>query len=456
MTMNAIKVCEILQNNGFSAYFVGGCVRDKFLEQPIHDIDITTNAKPEEIQKLFPMHIDTGLKHGTVSVKPIEESEYFEVTTYRIDGEYKDGRHPDSVEFVNDLTSDLARRDFTINAMAFNPINDSLYDPFGGLKDIENKWIHCVGNAKDRFMEDPLRVLRAMRFAIKLGFTITVNTKMAMHDPEVLDKLANCISKERITDELRKMLTCGKPVHDIFMEFSDIISIIIPEIKDCVNAPHNSPWHKHDIFEHILYVVDNCETTKFEIKLAALLHDIGKPKCRIQDENDPTIDHFNGHPKISVELAEQTFKNSLKLSNKEAELTLKLIEKHDIHVEPTDKFIKRFINRTSIDFIRDLIILKAADIKDHICAPDKQDKWNDLNYRFMVFAHNFENFLILNDNTFTIKDLKINGNDIMQILNIKPSPKIGKILNELLDDIIEDRLDNDRDELLNIVKIRYA
>ena len=453
MFNEAKKICEILNKNGFKAFFVGGCVRDTFMHTEPHDIDITTDAKPEDIQKIFTDHIDTGLKHGTVSVRMIPHGEFFEVTTFRIDGKYEDGRHPDEVIFVTDVKDDLARRDFTINAIAFDPITNSYTDPFNGKDDINAKIIRAVGNAKNRFMEDPLRVLRAMRFAIKLGFTIDSDTAVAMHDTEVLDKLANCISKERITEELRKMLTCSSHIRDIFIKFSDIIAIIIPEIKPCINAPHNSIWHPHDIYDHILHVVDNCNTAKFEIKLAALLHDIGKPSSRIHD-NEHNCDHFYGHPAISEEIAAQVFDKDLRVSKDEETLIRHLILEHDREINPTFKSIRRFISNYSLDFVYDWIIIKDADIKDHSAPEGFEAKFNDTLYRFMLFQHNL-NTVVQEDSAFTVKDLKINGNDVMTILNIKPGPIIGKILEELLDDIIEERIDNNKDELINVITSRY-
>ena len=451
MRNNAVKVCEKLNKNGFKAFFVGGCVRDTILKQPIHDIDIATDAKPEDIQRIFPNHINTGLKHGTVTVKM--NKDFYEVTTFRIDGEYEDGRHPDEVIFVDDVTKDLARRDFTINAMAYDPVIDTMCDPFSGRLDLANKTISCVGSAKNRFMEDPLRVLRAMRFAIKLGFDINPATKLAMHNKEVLTHLQNCISKERITDELRKMLTCGKPIHDIFMEFADVVAVILPELAPCINAPHNSPWHRHDIYEHIICVVDFCDTTKFEIKLAALLHDIGKPNCRIVDENDSTVNHFKGHPAESVFLAEKTFENDLKISNKEKELVLNLIKEHDREVNTKPNLIRRFVSNYDLDFVHNWVILKTADIKDHVCAPGKEDKWNDLLNRFEQFKTNLTT-VELEESALKLSDLEINGNDVIEILDIKPSPIIGKILNALFEDVLDEKLSNNREELLTAIKIK--
>ncbi len=445
---NAIAVCKVLIEHGFEAFFVGGFVRDTLMHRENKDIDITTNALPSDVQSLFKSHIDTGLAHGTVSVRTNKDSEFFEVTTFRIDGKYDDGRHPNDVVFTPSLEEDLARRDFTINAIAFNPITEEFIDPFEGRKDLEKGIIRCVGDAKARFMEDPLRVLRAMRFAIKFGFVIDEDTKQAMHDREVLNRLDECISKERITDELRKMLECGKPIHDVFMEFSDILTVIIPEIKPCINAPHNNKWHKHDIFEHILFVVDTCKTTKFEIKLAALLHDIGKPACRIHDVD---CDHFNGHPQVSVDLARHIFAHELVLSTREKELVLGLIDKHDIQINPEHKAIKRFLASTSEDFVRDWLILKEADLMDHQAAPGREDKWNDTLSRFELFKTNLE-LVVAENNALKVTDLAVNGKDIIDLLKIKPGPVIGKVLNGLFEAVLDEKVPNDRDALLELAK----
>ena len=332
---DAIEVVKRIKKNNFEAYFVGGYVRDFLMNKEPKDIDITTNALPSEVQNMFKSHVDTGLKHGTVSVRPNKDSELFEVTTYRVDGKYDDGRHPNEVVFTPSLIEDLARRDFTMNAIALDPIEDTIIDPFNGYTDIQDKVVRCVGEAKQRFMEDPLRVLRAMRFAIKYGFDIEESTKSAMHDKEVLSKLDRCISKERITDELRKMLTCGNLIRPIFIEFSDIISVIIPEMIPCIGAPHNNRWHPHDIYEHILYVVDGCKSNKFEIKLAALLHDIGKPASRVHDDVY-NCDHFYGHPKVSFEISKKIFENDLRVSLREKERVLGLVLHHD------DNFLGNF------------------------------------------------------------------------------------------------------------------
>lgn len=446
MMNDAIRVCKILIDAGFEAFFVGGCVRDMFMNAEPHDIDITTNALPEDIQRLFPDHVDTGLKHGTVSVRVTPHGDLFEVTTFRIDGKYEDDRHPEAVTFTTSITEDLARRDFTINAIAFNPITKTFADPFNGKLDINNKVIKAVGFAKDRFMEDPLRVLRAMRFAIKLGFTIDSDTAVAMHDAEVLNKLATCISKERITDELSKMFTCNKPVHDIFMEFSDVIDTLFPDMAN-MHVPHNSPWHPHDIYEHSICVIDACDTNKFVIKLAALFHDIGKPASRIHDDIY-NCDHFYHHPLKSKDICEVALHRDLRLSTDEFNRTIELVEFHDMHINPDFRSIRRMIVNHGEDFVRDWVILKRADISDHICPPTMVDKYNDTITRFKTFNERLDE-VVANMTAMSIKDLAISGNDVMAALNLKPSKRVGEILKSLFDRVVDGSLDNTRDTLLN-------
>lgn len=449
MVENGKLTCQILKDEGFEAFFVGGCVRDMKMEIEPHDIDITTNATPDTVQLMFPFHIDTGLQHGTVTVKPNKNSDdMFEVTTYRIDGDYDDGRHPNEVIFTTSLEKDLSRRDFTINAIAFDPINNIFMDPFHGESDIKNKVIKCVGIAKNRFMEDPLRVLRAMRFAIRFGFTIENTTKEAMLDSEVLEKLEMCVSKERITDELRKMLTCGKPIHDIFMEFSEIIAIIIPQMILCINAQHNNNWHKHDIYEHMLCVVDDCNTTKFEIKMAALLHDIGKPACRTHGIDG---DHFNGHPQVSTYIANDIFDKELKIPNKEKEEILILIEEHDRSIIPDPKIIRRMIVNMGEQTVKDWIILKRADLNDHKAPIGKEANWNDTLNRFDQFIKNFD-IVLAEENAFKIKDLEVGGKDIIDTLNIKPGPRVGEILQILFDAVLDEKVPNEKETLIALAQ----
>lgn len=443
MFENGKKVVKKLHENGHAAYFVGGCVRDVLMGKQPKDIDVTTNAFPWEVQKLFPRHVDTGLKHGTVTV--MENGEGFEVTTYRIDGKYEDGRHPTEVTYTTSLTEDLSRRDFTMNAIAYDPITEEYSDPFHGREDIQNGIIRAVGSPKARFMEDPLRVMRGLRFSIKYGFMIEENTKKAMLDPEVLQKLSDCISKERITEEMRKILTCGNPVRDKFMEFQDVIKTILPEITPCIGRNQNNAWHKHDVYEHTLYVIDACKTDSFEIKMAALLHDVGKPASQVK--GDDGFDHFYGHPKVSREISETVLEKDFKVSRKEKERILDLVEYHDMEIRPETKNIKKMLHKFGEEFIRQWYVLKGADLSDHSCPPGKEAKKMDTMSRYQAFLPSLYNVLAENS-AFQIKDLAIDGKDLMTEFGIKQGPEIGILLKEILEAVINEEIPNRKEDLL--------
>lgn len=438
---DAIRVIETLNNSGYEAYLVGGCVRDMLMGVEPHDWDICTNAKPEETKRVMKEHkiytFDSGIKHGTITA--VLNGENYEVTTYRSEADYSDGRHPDRVEFITDIHEDLKRRDFTINAMAYNPLTGELIDDFNGHLDLKNGIIRAVGNASERFDEDSLRILRALRFAIKYQFNIDDYTSLSMHRQRGL--LVN-ISKERITDEVRKMLTSGKPVKVHFMEYKDIIGTIIPEIIPCFNFNQNNKYHKHDVYEHILYVVDNCNTTKFEIKMAALLHDIGKPKAYIEDMEG--WGHFYGHPQISYEMSQSILRNDFRVSTEQLERTLELILYHDMEVASTKASVKRALNKHGVDFMYDWFILKQADMDDHI-YPNK-------NCHYIIDISGIEVRIqqILDEQScFSLKDLAIGGKDIMTKLGVKPGKHIGIILNTLLEEVIDEKISNESEVLLN-------
>lgn len=438
---DAIRVIETLNNSGYEAYLVGGCVRDILMGVEPHDWDICTNATPDETKRVMKEHkiytFDSGIKHGTITA--VINGENYEVTTYRSEADYSDGRHPDKVEFITDIHEDLKRRDFTINAMAYNPLTGELIDDFNGHLDLKNGIIRAVGNASERFDEDSLRILRALRFAIKYQFNIDEYTSLSMHRQRGL--LVN-ISKERITDEVRKMLTSGKPVKVHFMEYKDIIGTIIPEIIPCFNFNQNNKYHKHDVYEHILYVVDNCNTTKFEIKMAALLHDIGKPKAYIEDMEG--WGHFYEHPQISYEMSQSILRNDFRVSTEQLERTLELILYHDMEVASTKASVKRALNKHGVDFMYDWFILKQADMDDHI-YPNK-------NCHYIIDISGIEARIqqILDEQScFSLKDLAIGGKDIMAKLGVKPGKHIGVILNTLLEEVIDEKINNESEILLN-------
>ena len=428
-------IIQALQDNGYEAYVVGGCVRDSLLGLQPKDWDICTSATPEQVKDILPNRtIDTGLKHGTITV--VTDDGHYEVTTYRVDGNYSDNRHPDKVTFVTHLSDDLARRDFTINAMAYNDV-DGIVDKFGGIGDIASKQISCVGNPDDRFSEDALRILRAMRFASVYGFSIQQGTKKSIHLNK--GKLSN-IAYERIQAELIKIL-CGKNVLQILLEFSDVISQIIPEIKPCVGFDQNNKYHQYTIYDHIAHAVSNYQGNDISVKVALLLHDIGKPLCYTEDHNGG---HFHGHAVPGRDLAEAIL-NRLKFDNKTKTEVLELVLYHDSVIEPTIKTVKRWLNRIGESRFRQLIEVKKADAKAHkVGTYEKHLVQYDILLKII-------DEVVASEQCFKISDLAISGHDIIQ-LGIPEGVLIGKILRDVLNKVINDELKNDKNELIEWIR----
>ena len=435
----AKRILDILQLNGYEAYFVGGCVRDKFMGKEPKDYDICTSALPDDIVSLaihndYRCHLE-GKKYGTIKIH--DDGEDFEVTTFRAESGYRDKRHPSAVNFLQTIDGDLSRRDLTINSLAYNPSTNEYIDLFGGKADIKDKIIKAVGDADERFKEDPLRILRALRFAIVYKFNIEENTLNSMKSNA---ELLNTVSKERITEELRKILTSGKPITKHFLECSCIIAVIFPEITPCIGFDQNNRYHKHNVFEHLTTVTDLCKSNKFEIKLAALLHDIGKPASYIEDEEGRG--HFYGHPVVSHDICKDMLPLNLRLSRNELDLTLKLVAEHDARVSPTTTSVRRFLNKHGLKFMRDWMILKQADLDDHI----------NLNANLgCISTEDVEKVLdtiLAEESCFKLKDLKINGKDIMQITNGKSGKHIGKILSQLMNEVISDKIPNNHKDLM--------
>lgn len=419
----------------YEAYVVGGCVRDSLLGLKPHDWDICTNAEPESIAHIFRIQglevIETGLRHGTVTIH-FPSGNNYEITTFRVDGEYSDGRHPDSVEFVDDITADLGRRDFTINAMAYNDAV-GLVDPYHGAKDLRMKLIRCVRNPDERFHEDALRILRAMRFASIYGFKIVHKTAMAMQRNKEL--LCN-ISSERVRDELCKLL-CGYNVLHILTQYHAIISEIIPEIKECVGFQQNNPYHQYDVYGHISHAVSEYKGGDISVRVALLLHDIGKPEVYVTDERGRG--HFYGHPAVSHRIA-RTVLERLKFDNKTRDEILELVLYHDVDVKPSRKVARRLLNKIGADRVVQLIEVKRADILSH---SDKAHgkRLSDL----QEFAKIVEN-IVAEGECFKIKDLAVNGHDICA-LGVG-GPIIGQTLNRLLGMVMDETVENNRDALM--------
>lgn len=332
--------------NGFEAFAVGGCIRDCVLGRTPKDWDITTSAKPKDIKTIFKKTVDTGIEHGTVTV--LIENEAFEVTTYRIDGKYEDSRHPKSIYFTNDLREDLRRRDFTINAMAYNN-KSGFIDIFEGINDIENKIIRCVGSAYERFEEDALRMLRAIRFSAQLGFNIDEDTKNA-----ILKKVQNLknISAERIRVELSKLIMSDNPIKILIAYDTNITNVILPEFDEMVKTKQTNPYHIYTVANHSIYAVENIKRSNYSdkdfemLRWTMFLHDVGKPNTRSVDENG--IDHFYGHQELSAKMAEKILRR-LKFDNYIINMATSLIRIHGETIPIDKKTMRKKINKIGID-----------------------------------------------------------------------------------------------------------
>lgn len=434
MPPGAKAIVQGLRYANYEAYVVGGCVRDSLLGLEPHDWDICTSATPEEMKEYFARcsvrTIDTGIKHGTITVD-MERAGMFEVTTFRIDGDYSDMRRPDSVQFTQNIYQDLARRDFTINAMAFNQAG--LIDPFHGREDLENKIISCVGSPDDRFSEDALRILRALRFASTYGFRIDDKTAESIHKNKHKLKY---IAAERICSELCKMLK-GEGILDVMLQFSDVFSIIIPELEPCIGFEQNNRFHQYTVYEHIAHAVANYKGGDTSINVALLLHDIGKPLCYTEDENGG---HFHGHAVPSRDIAE-TVLNRLRFDNKTKNEVLELVLYHDSVIEPTPKTVRRWLNKIGQHRLYQFIDVRLADIKAH--AEGTQESRLERCYTLgTVMA------LVLEEQQcFSMKDMEIKGRDILS-LGVPQSPRVGEILDVLLEKVIAGEIPNERSTLL--------
>ena len=426
---------EKLEDAGFEAYLVGGSLRDILMGREVHDFDITSSAKPEEVMEVFSDFkvIPTGLKHGTVTV--LVEDEPLEITTFRSESGYSDGRHPDSVSFAKSVEDDLGRRDFTMNAMACR-INGELFDLFGGQKDIADKLVRTVGNAKERFSEDGLRILRAIRFAAVLGFEVETDTKDAIHQ---MGYMIEKVSEERIVSEFNKIMLSKKP-STYLREYKDIICIFIPELEACIGFDQKNHHHVYDVFEHTLRVVDNMPP-KLSLRLAALFHDISKPFCfEIGSDGEG---HFYGHASKSSEMAENILRR-LKYDNVTITDVCQLVKYHDHQIENSDKIIKRMLRRLGEKGFFDLLDLKRA---------DNLGQSEEFRYRQDILQE-LENSArrILDEKAcFSIKDMAINGSDLIK-LGMVQGPEIGEVLEMLLDRVISGEIKNDRQELIACLK----
>lgn len=430
---NVKLIIDILNKNNFEAFIVGGCVRDSIIGFTPHDWDICTNAKPEEIKKCFANFntFDSGIKHGTISI--VIDGEVFEVTTYRIDGAYSDNRRPDSVTFTSDIAKDLARRDFTINAMAYNE-QCGLIDPYCGRNDLSDKIIRCVGNPDFRFNEDALRIIRALRFASVYDFVIENETSKSIC--KNADLLKN-IAVERISVEFNKLL-CGNGAEEILNKYRDVIAVFIPEIKPMFDYNQHTKHHNRDLWRHTTYSVKSIDKMPL-LRMSMLLHDIGKPKACKRDE-DGTC-HFKGHPKYSADLAE-TILRRLKYPTDFIETCVTLIKYHDVRFNGSKRQLRHVMSVIGDKNVELLLKIQRADIMAQSDYKHKE-KLEKLDLACKVYEE-----ILADKDCFTLKQLKINGNDIKK-LGVTEGVKIGKILKMLLSLVIEDKLENKKSALLN-------
>ncbi len=432
LSEGARHILTVLSQSGYEAYAVGGCVRDMLLGKIPHDYDICTSALPEQILHCFSGYktLTVGMKHGTVTV--LYNAVPYEITTYRTDGTYSDNRHPDKVHFVRSLYEDLIRRDFTVNAMAYN-LTDGLKDFFGGKTDLQNKIIRCVGSPDQRFSEDALRILRALRFASVLGFSLHEQTVQAIHRNKHL--LQN-IAAERIRDELLKLL-CGQGVANILTEYADVFCVFIPEIKPCIGFAQDNPHHCYDVWTHIVHTVGSVQAEPL-LRLTMLLHDISKPQCRTTDKLG--IGHFYGHCSVGAKTSEKILRR-LRFDNHTIRTVTTLILNHD--ERPKDRpALRRLIAAVGKNNMPLLIAVQRADA--HGKTPSAL--LGQLAY-IQGLSDGYHEILAQND-CLTLSDLAVKGNDLIS-LGIPSGKSVGTVLNTLLNAVIDGTLPNDKSVLLS-------
>ena len=443
MPENANRIIKRLQKEGYEAYIVGGCVRDAILNKEPDDWDITTSARPEQVKALFRKTFDTGIQHGTITVMmPNAESgklEGYEVTTYRVDGKYEDHRRPTSVTFTASLLEDMKRRDFTINAMAYNE-EEGIVDHFDGMGDLERHVIRCVGKAQERFDEDALRILRAVRFAAQLDFTIEEQTRLAI---EKQAELLNDISAERIQVELTKLLMSKHPERLRIAYELGVTAVVLPEFDRMMQTEQNNIHHMYSVGEHTLRVIEQVPAQK-ALRWAALLHDVAKPVTKTTDEKG---DHFYGHNEVGVELARQIL-TRLKFDNATIDRVKRLVYWHDYAMGESIKLhtFRRGLSKMGADLFEDYICLKRADIlgQSTYMRQEKLDRLDVL--------RDYYTQIIKENQCLSLKDLAVTGKDLITELGMQPGKEIGTTLHTLLDRVLDDPSLNERNVLLDMAR----
>ena len=427
----AARILRVLEDHGYEAFVVGGCVRDSLLGRNPNDWDITTSALPLQVKALFRRTIDTGLKHGTVTI--LMDGEPFEVTTYRVDGEYLDGRHPSEVTFTASLQEDLQRRDFTINAMAYSE-KKGLQDLFGGLPDLEKGLIRAVGDPAKRFGEDALRIMRAVRFAAQLGYEVEEDTVQAMKE---LAPTLSKISAERIAAELEKLLVSPHPEKLKMAYECGITAVILPEFDRCMETAQNNPHHKYSVGEHTIVSIGNARPDRI-LRYTMLMHDMGKPSCKTTDEQG--IDHFYGHQEVSAQMANDILRR-LKSDNETRRSVSKLVRYHDLTCGLTGKSVRKAISLIGEDLFPFYLEVKDADTRaqSDFRFQEKMDYLEEVRLLYRK--------ILEEGDCLSLKDLAVNGKDLIAA-GMKPGREIGEVLGAMYRDVIDDPEHNNKEYLM--------
>jgi tRNA nucleotidyltransferase (CCA-adding enzyme) len=428
-------ICRRLREHGKRGWIVGGCVRDLLLGRAVADWDVATDAKPEEVMRIFPHTVPTGLKHGTVTV--LMRGHHHEVTTLRGEGAYSDGRRPDAVEFVSDIVADLARRDFTVNAIAVDPNDGHVIDPFDGQKDLAARVLRAVGDPLARFREDGLRVLRAARFVATLEMTLDEPTRAAI-EPNL--GTFRKVSAERVREEWLKTMKAKRPSRAFeVMRETGILGVTCPEMLESVGCEQNK-WHAFDVWRHAMECLDGCVGDPV-LRIAALLHDVGKPRSRAFSEKTQDWTFYE-HDRIGAEMVEPICQR-LRFSNDEQKRIVRLVRHHLFHYsdEWNDATVRRWMKRVGVDLMEDLFLLNEADVR----AKGK-DCEADLEALAALKAHVAR--VLAAGAALTVRDLAVDGHDLMRELGLRPGRILGELLAELLEDVVADPAKNDRELLL--------
>ncbi len=433
---NVKEIITTLAQAGFEGYAVGGCVRDTLLGKEPDDWDITTNASPLQVKALFYKTIDTGIQHGTVTV--LMGRETYEVTTYRIDGEYEDSRHPKEVTFTSNLLEDLKRRDFTINAMAYND-KSGIVDAFGGIQDLEQKIIRCVGNANERFTEDALRMMRAVRFSGQLGYEIEKKTGQAIKQ---LAPTLSKISAERICTELTKLMISPHPEYLENAYLLGMTKVFLPEFDAIMETGQNNPHHCYSVGEHTLHSL-TCVPADKVLRFTMLFHDMGKALTKTVDKEG--IDHFYGHVEASAEIANKRMK-ALRFDNDTRQKVVRLVKFHDVKIELTKKAVRRAIVKVGEDIFPYLLKVKRADFLSQSMYK-REEKETELKKLTELYQQ-----IIEEKNCISIKMLAVNGSDLIAA-GMKPGKEIGVALQRMLDMVLENPSLNTKEYLLSQISL---